>query len=1260
MGVFANIKVRLPRMLDKFARNDATGGVIMLFCTILALVLQNGSYSTSYRHWLEMQAGIIFGDFELIKPLLLWINDGLITIFFFSIGLELKIEFIKGHLSTLRSIILPSLGAIAGIVVPSLFFIAFNYDNEYAMRGWAIPTSTDTAFAVAIILLLGSRVPASLRVFLLSMAIFDDIGAILVIALFYTSELSAPALVSASFAILCLLTLNYFGVARKLFYLIFGVLLWFSIFKSGMHATLAGIITAFCIPMKSAKGDLMVENIYDNLKMWVSLLVLPVFTLANAGVDLSMMDINAFLQPVSLGIFTGLFLGKQIGIFAIIWLCVKLRIVQMPSDANYKQIYGVCILTGIGFSMSMFIDSLAYQGSSVFNYADSLAILVASFCSGVLGYCFLRFYACRTAVIEYRPWLPAPGGYKGTASTANLYIPTEGPSSVAPTAVAVAEANARAAAAAAAAAAAEEAAAAAATAAEAAKKVVENEEVDDVSVAQVQLAAAQAAQAAATAAASSTKLDDTEDEEIAEVVATAAEAAEAAADIAAETADEVAAAVEEAEAAEEAEATEEDDEDSNDDSDKSDGDGKGGDTSSDDADKNVSDSEDKDATAEDEAEKEPEKTFIVSTSGEVTVEEKVVEEEPQAEPQEPAAGASESTAEEAAAAEAGATATTASETKTAPQVIDEDLALHADAVEASLKKAEDAVVTVSGFATSANTDEAETQSAANEVKGEAAAAEIGAIPATAETEKPANGEKPAKAEKAEKTEKSNKAEKSEKTEKADKAEKKAKKSAETEKSAKAEKKAEKKAKKAEKVLTPEEERAERKRIAREEAEAEYYKNVVQLAKAAVLKADHKKAEGDESAAKVAEQVAAATAATAATASEQQPQASEATDQAQAKAQTVVDPLSAEDGNATASAAAQHAASEAHRQAYTASEIEPLRAPCDEEGSLVGAQTQGAIDREGAAEANEQGSTTSMELSAEAAQAISNEVVNELAARGESIEYDMVTSPLTNRELEQSGLKVDLEPLTVEQVTTNYTISQAETMEEIEAKAKSEAATETPYEAQKPESTDACVVAQATNAAIDEDLALHADSVEAAIKAETPEKVLEPVAPVTTAPAAPVSEVVLDDGLALHADSVEAELKAEAATEAAAETPAQAQATEPLAEAGTEAQEQAEAEAPAKPQVVVDEDLALHADSVEAAIKGEAVPAPAAPAETAVQPEAEAPAQAQAQGQAQAPEASSAAAAEAEAESSEASSADSKEQEESGGALSKITKLFKKH
>lgn len=543
----ASLKVQLPRKFEQFAHNDATGGIIMMFCTVLALILQNGSYSTSYRHWLEMSAGVLFGDFQLIKPLLLWINDGLITIFFFSIGLELKIEFIKGHLSDRRNIILPSLGALAGIIFPSLFFIAFNFDNAYAMRGWAIPTSTDTAFSLALLMLLGSRVPASLKIFLLSMAIFDDIGAILVIALFYTSELSAPALILAGFALCCLLTLNYFGASRHMFYVFFGIIMWFAILKSGVHATLAGIITAFCIPMKDADNQPMVEPIFHNLKMWVSLLVLPVFTIANAGVDLSMIDLNGLFSPVSLGIFTGLFFGKQIGIFLVIWLCIKFRIVKMPEDATYAQIYGVCILTGIGFSMSMFIDTLAYQGSNVFEYADSLAILLASLCSGVFGYCFLRFYACRVKAIEYRPWLPAPEGYRGSVRTANLYAleePIQGPASVAPTAILVAEAASRAAAARHAAEAAEEAAAAAQIAAEVAQKVAQSEEVDDKTVAEVQLAAAQAAQAAASAAVSTTKLDDSEENaDTAEVAAAALEAAQAVADSAAE-------AVEEAEAAE--------------------------------------------------------------------------------------------------------------------------------------------------------------------------------------------------------------------------------------------------------------------------------------------------------------------------------------------------------------------------------------------------------------------------------------------------------------------------------------------------------------------------------------------------------------------------------------------------------------------------------------------------------------------------------------------------------------------------------------
>ena len=518
-------------MIDKFTHNDATGGVLMMFCAVLALILQNGSYSTSYRHWIEMSAGVVFGDFQLIKPLLLWINDGLITIFFFSIGLELKVEFIKGHLSNRRNIILPALAALGGIVFPSLCFIAFNYNDAYAMRGWAIPASTDTAFSIAILLLLGTRVPASLKIFLLSMAIFDDIGAIMVIALFYTSELSMPALVLASFAILCLMTLNYFGVGRRVLYLVFGLLLWFSILKSGVHATLAGIITAFFIPMKSAKGDHMVEPIAESLKIWIALVVLPIFTLANAGIDLSMINIKDFFAPVSLGIFVALVFGKPFGILLTVWLAMKARLVKMPTDATLTQIYGVCILTGIGFSMSMFVDSLAYQGSNKFNYADSLAILVGSFVSGVYGYVFLRFIACRTLAIEYRPWLPSPSGYKGTARTANLYTldeSTQGPSSVAPTAALVAEANARSAAAAAAAKAADEAAIAAKQAAEAAKQAADLEnEASDETLAKVQLAAAQAAKAAASAAVSTAKLDSDESDtvEVAQAASIALEVA---------------------------------------------------------------------------------------------------------------------------------------------------------------------------------------------------------------------------------------------------------------------------------------------------------------------------------------------------------------------------------------------------------------------------------------------------------------------------------------------------------------------------------------------------------------------------------------------------------------------------------------------------------------------------------------------------------------------------------------------------------------
>lgn len=485
----------------------------MLLCIVLALILQNGSYSTSYRHWLDTTAGIVFGDFTLMKPLLLWINDGLITFFFFSIGLQLKIEFVEGHLSDPRNILLPSIAAIAGIFTPALIFILFNYHDEFAMRGWAIPTSTDTAFAVALIMLLGKRVPNSLKILLLSISVFDDMGAMAVVTIFYNSGLDVYALIPAAVSIVGLMILNFFGVGRKSLYIVLGAIIWFSILKSGVHATIAGIITAFSMPMRDRSGAPVVQEVSDNIGLWVSFLILPLFTLANAGVDLGNINLSTMFSNVSLGIILALIIGKPLGIFTVIYLASRYNLVQLPSDVNTKQIYGMSLLTGIGFSMAMFYDSLAYEGSSIYGYADSLAILIGATFSGIHGYCYLRFFACKTALIEYRPWLPAPTGYHGTARTANLYSlenPIQGPSSVAPTAAAVAEANKRSAAAAEAAQKAIEAAEAASKVAELLKKASDKEQ-DEQNLAEVQLAAAQAAKAAATVAVTATKIDSSED-----------------------------------------------------------------------------------------------------------------------------------------------------------------------------------------------------------------------------------------------------------------------------------------------------------------------------------------------------------------------------------------------------------------------------------------------------------------------------------------------------------------------------------------------------------------------------------------------------------------------------------------------------------------------------------------------------------------------------------------------------------------------------
>ena len=384
---------KIRNKINDIAHHDATGGIIMLLLTIIALAYQNSPYGFDYRDWLNTKAGLTFGSFALIKPVILWINDGLITIFFFSIGLELKHEFMEGQLSKLSNVCLPGLAALGGIIVPSGIFALCNLDDPYALRGWAIPSATDAAFSVAILLMLGKRVPSSLKIFLLSLAIFDDIGAIVIIAIFYTSQLSILALSFAGLAILGLIFLNFMGVTRKSFYYIFGFLLWFSILKSGVHATLAGIITAFFIRLKNHDGSPLVMEIYNNLKLYIGVFILPIFAFANAGIDLSGITKEFLFSGVSLGIFLGLFVGKQIGVFLMTYLCIKFGFATMPQGANWRQIYGVCILTGIGFTMSLFVDGLAYWGTPIFGYADSLAILLGSTASGVIGYLFLRFFA---------------------------------------------------------------------------------------------------------------------------------------------------------------------------------------------------------------------------------------------------------------------------------------------------------------------------------------------------------------------------------------------------------------------------------------------------------------------------------------------------------------------------------------------------------------------------------------------------------------------------------------------------------------------------------------------------------------------------------------------------------------------------------------------------------------------------------------------------------------------------------------------------
>jgi len=384
----------LTHSIKDFLKKDSSSGILLIFVTILALILQNSPLSSVYTSFLHTPVEIRFSDLHIAKPLLLWVNDGLMAIFFFVIGLEVKREVMEGHLSSLSQITLPGIAAIGGMVVPALVFIAFNNGAEFAMNGWAIPTATDIAFALGILSLLGNRVPVSLKIFLMALAIIDDLGAIIIIALFYTSELSTMSISIAGVSLVVLFIMNRLKVARQAAYILVGIVLWVSVLKSGVHATLAGVALAFMIPLHSkdenGKTFSMAHHMEHNLHYWVAFFILPLFAFVNAGVDLRGISIEEMAGPVPLGIMAGLFIGKQVGVFGFSWIAIKLGMASLPKDATWMTLYGVAVLTGIGFTMSLFVDSLAYNDTKIFHFADKLAILLGSLFSGLMGYIILR------------------------------------------------------------------------------------------------------------------------------------------------------------------------------------------------------------------------------------------------------------------------------------------------------------------------------------------------------------------------------------------------------------------------------------------------------------------------------------------------------------------------------------------------------------------------------------------------------------------------------------------------------------------------------------------------------------------------------------------------------------------------------------------------------------------------------------------------------------------------------------------------------
>lgn len=382
--------------------HDAAPGVALIIAAALALLFDNtplaGLYDGLFKEtYLTVGLGASsqpLSLFDINKPLLLWINDGLMVIFFFYVGLEIKREVITGRLSSFKSAMLPLAAAVGGVVAPALIYVGLNADNPEGMRGWAIPAATDIAFAVGILALLGARAPTALKVFLLALAIIDDLAAIIIIALFYTENLSVVSLSVGLVGAAVLFAFNRFKISNLGPYILVGVIMWAAVLKSGVHATLAGVVIAMFIPLRHfQKPEISpLENVEHALKPWVYFLVMPVFAFANAGVPLSVLTPENLAGPIPLGIAMGLFFGKQIGVFLLAWLAVQFRLAALPDSLTWRHIYGAACLAGVGFTMSLFIGTLAFEDPAMQN-AVRAGVLSGSFFSGVVGFLVLRFAA---------------------------------------------------------------------------------------------------------------------------------------------------------------------------------------------------------------------------------------------------------------------------------------------------------------------------------------------------------------------------------------------------------------------------------------------------------------------------------------------------------------------------------------------------------------------------------------------------------------------------------------------------------------------------------------------------------------------------------------------------------------------------------------------------------------------------------------------------------------------------------------------------